>query len=150
MITTLKMGSESSRVVKMCMNPENMPITMLSRTASNFIELIPTRQFNKYVVKFFWSWILQDYQSSGKEKQSHCLVFMPSTKHEITHTHITVVQHEKHDAHAKLLFCKLKPIVLFSFLLPSPYSLLMLLNNLTVRYSSLDVIVFSVICIKSD
>ena len=38
---------------------------------------------------------------------------MPSTKHEITHTHITVVQHEKHDAHAKLLFCKFKPIVLF-------------------------------------
>ena len=84
------------------------------------------------------------YQSSGKEKQSCCLVFMPSTKHEITHTHITVVQHEKHDAHAKLLFCKLKPIVLFSFLLPSPYSLLTLNNNLTVRYSSLGVIVFSV------
>ena len=53
------MGAESSRVVKMCMNPENMPITKWNRTASNFIEPIPTRQFAN-VGEFFWSWILQE------------------------------------------------------------------------------------------
>ena len=55
------MGAESSRVVKMCMNPENMPITKWNRTASNFIEpiAIPTRQFTN-VGEFFWSWILQE------------------------------------------------------------------------------------------
>ena len=149
-ITALKMGSESSRVVKMCTNPENMPITKWSRTASNFIELIPTLHFNKYVGKFFWSWILQDCIKVQEKKNKVVVLSSCPLQNMKLRTLITVVQHEKHDAHAKLLFCKLKPIVLFSFLLPSPYSLLMLLNNLTVRYSSLDVIVFSVICIKSD
>ena len=46
------MGAESSRVVKMCMNPENMPITKRNGTASNFIEPIPTRQFTN-VGEFF-------------------------------------------------------------------------------------------------
>ena len=45
------------------------------------------------------------YQSSGEEeKESRCLVFMSSTKHEIGHFHVVVV-HKKGDARAKLLFC---------------------------------------------
>ena len=44
------------------------------------------------------------YQSSGKEEESRCFVFMSSTKHEIGHFHVVVV-HKKGDARAKLLFC---------------------------------------------
>ena len=32
------------------------------------------------------------YRSSGKEKESHCLVFTSSTKREIRHFHVVVVQ----------------------------------------------------------
>ena len=50
------------------------------------------------------------HQSSGKEKESCCLVF-PSSKREISHFHVIVVQRrqrnvqKKHDERAKLLFC---------------------------------------------
>ena len=47
-----------------------------------------------------------------KRKQSRCLE-LTSTKHEIRHFHILVVQREKHYTHAKLLLCKSKPMVLF-------------------------------------
>ena len=57
------------------------------------------------------------YQSSGKEKESRCLVFTSSTKREIRHFHVVVVQRrqrnvqKKRDARAKLLFCQSqKPI----------------------------------------
>ena len=49
------------------------------------------------------------YQSSGKEEESRCLVFMSSTKREIGHFHVVVV-HQKDDARAKVLFCQSKPI----------------------------------------
>ena len=51
------------------------------------------------------------YQSSGKEKQSCCLVFPSLTKREFRHFHVVVVQQRlrnvqrKRDARAKLLFC---------------------------------------------
>ena len=53
------------------------------------------------------------YQSSGKEKESCCLVFPSSTKREIRHFHIVVVQRRQRNvdkkapraARAKLLFC---------------------------------------------
>ena len=51
------------------------------------------------------------HQSSGKEKESCCLVFPSSTKREISHFHVIVVQRrqrnvqKKHDERAKLLFC---------------------------------------------
>jgi len=35
------------------------------------------------------------YQSSGKEKESRCLVFTFSTKREIRHFHVAVVQCDK-------------------------------------------------------
>ena len=34
-------------------------------------------------------------QSSGKEEESRCLVFMSSTKHEIGHFHVVVVQKQR-------------------------------------------------------
>ena len=51
------------------------------------------------------------YQSSGKEKESCCLVFPSSTKREFRHFHVVVGQRrqrnvqKKRDARAKLLFC---------------------------------------------
>ena len=69
------------------------------------------------------------YQSSGKEKESCCLVFPSSTKREFRrHFHVVVVQRrlrnvqKKRAARAKLLFCLSKPIVFLPFSLPSPSS----------------------------
>ena len=51
------------------------------------------------------------HQSSGKQKESRCLVFTSSTKHEIRHFHVVVVQ-KKRVMHVQsccfanlLLFC---------------------------------------------
>ena len=45
------------------------------------------------VGNFFWIWFLQNiFQSSGKEKESRCLVFTSFTKREIKHFHAVVVQ----------------------------------------------------------
>ena len=57
------------------------------------------------------------YQSSGKEKESCCLVFPSSTKREIRHFHVVVVQRrlrnvqKKGDVRVKLLFCLLNVLV---------------------------------------
>ena len=60
------------------------------------------------------------YQSSGKEKESCYLVFLFSTKREIRHFHVVVVQRrpakkctKKREARAKLLFCPSKPVAFF-------------------------------------
>ena len=72
------------------------------------------------------------YRSSGKEKQSRCLVFTSSTKREIkafSHRSRAVMARKctkKRDARAKLLFCQSKPIVFLPFSLTSPSSLLKL------------------------
>ena len=70
-------------------------------------------------------------QSSGfKEKENCCLVFPSSTKNEIRHFHVAVVQRRQRkvqkmrDARAKLFFCQSKPTGFLPFLLPSPSSLL--------------------------
>ena len=68
-----------------------------------------------YFVKY-WQMFLELnskglYQSSGKEKQSCCLLFGSSTNREFRHFHVVVVQQrlrnvqKKRDARAKLLFC---------------------------------------------
>ena len=62
-------------------------------------------------------------------------MFLSSTKREIRHFHVVVVQEmakkctKEHDARAKLLFCQSKPIGFLAFLLPSPSSLLKLPNT---------------------
>ena len=62
-------------------------------------------------------------QSSGfKEKENCCLVFPSSTKHEIRHFHVAVVQRRQRnvqkmrDARAKLFFCQSKPSWFFAVL----------------------------------
>ena len=68
------------------------------------------------------------HQSTGKEKESCCLLFPSSTKCEIGQFHVVVVQQlqrnkKKRDARAKLLFCLSKRIAFLPFSLPSSSSL---------------------------
>ena len=80
----------------------------LPQTLSRLLHLV-------YFVKY-WQMLLELnskglYQSSGKEKQSCCLVIGSSTNREFRHFHVVVVQQrlrnvqKKGDARAKLLFC---------------------------------------------
>ena len=55
------------------------------------------------VGKFFWSWSLRDYQSSRKEKESRCLVFMFSTKREMRHFHVVVVQRRQRNVQKRVM-----------------------------------------------
>ena len=50
------------------------------------------------------------YQSSGKEKESGCLVLPPSTKREFTHFHVAVVQRRQRNVQKK--WCTYKVAVL--------------------------------------
>ena len=43
------------------------------------------------------------YQSSGKEKESCCLVFPSSTKREISHFHVLVVQQRHRNVHKSVM-----------------------------------------------
>ena len=62
------------------------------RAASNFIALIPSCLIRKCWQIFLVLNSKGLYQSSGKEKESCCLVFLFSTKREIRHFHIVVMQ----------------------------------------------------------
>ena len=59
------------------------------------------------------------YQSSGKRKENGCLVFLSSTKREIRHFHVVVVQRrlrnvpKRRDARANLLFCQFRAVGFF-------------------------------------
>ena len=83
----------------------------------NLIALIPSRSIRQTLATTLNSKGL--YQSSGKENESCCLVFPSSTKREIRHFHVVVVQRrlrnvqKKRDALPKLLFCLSKPIPFF-------------------------------------
>ena len=63
------------------------------------------------------------YQSSGKDKESRCFVFTSSTKREIRHFHVVVVQRrakkctKRRDARAKFgLLFQSTPIAFFTVL----------------------------------
>ena len=80
-------------------------------------------------------------QSSGfKEKENCRLVFPSSTKHEIRHFHVVVVQRRQRnvqkmrDARAKLFFCQSKPTGFLPFLLPSQSSLLKFPRSIIIFY----------------
>ena len=67
------------------------------------------------------------YQSSGNEKEGCCLFFPSSTKREIWHFHVVVVQRRqevyKKSMMHKVLFDQSKPLAFLPFSLPSPSSL---------------------------
>ena len=73
------------------------------RATSN-IYLAYSNSFNSSNVgKFYWSWILRLYESSGKEKESRCLEFTSSTKQEIRHFHVVVVQWRQRNVQISLM-----------------------------------------------
>ena len=56
------------------------------------------------ISKFFCSWILKGlYQSSGKEKESCRLLFTSSTKREIRHFHVVVVQRQQRNVQKRVM-----------------------------------------------
>ena len=106
---------------------------------SNFITLIPTHSIHQMLANLFAVEFCKTVdQSSGKEKESCCLVFMSSTKHEIRHFHIAVVQWQPRNVQKVWCMCKVVvlsiylPIAFFpsSLLLPS---LLLKLPNIMVQ-----------------
>ena len=60
--------------------------------ASNFIALIPSRLLSQMLVNFLELDSKGLYQSSRKEKETCCFGFPSSTKREIRHFHVVVVQ----------------------------------------------------------
>ena len=63
-----------------------------------------------------------EYQSSGKEKESCCLVFPSSTKREIRHFHDVVLQRRQENVQKTVIHvqsCSSKPIAFLLFPLPS-------------------------------
>ena len=76
------------------------------------------------------------YQSSGKEKGSR-LVFTSSTKREIRHLYVVVVQRRQRNLQKRVMhvhkqsccFANLKLLLFLPFSLPSPSSLLKLPND---------------------
>ena len=83
------------------------------RAALNFIALIPSRLIRQMLAKFFLELDSKGlyFKVQEKGKGSCCLVFPSSTKREIRHFHVIVVQRrqrnvqKKRDARARLLFC---------------------------------------------
>ena len=67
-------------------------LTKWIRAASNFIALIPSRLIHQMLANVLELNSKGLHQSSGKEKGSCCLVFPSSTKREIRHFHVVVVQ----------------------------------------------------------
>ena len=61
------------------------------RATSNIIALFPTRSIPQMLTNFLES-NCKILQSSGKEGESRCLVFTSSSKREIRHFHVVVVQ----------------------------------------------------------
>ena len=77
---------------------------------------------------FFWRWILKDCidRSSGREKENRCLVFKSSTKREIRHFQVVVVQRRQRNVRTSVMhmqsccFAYLNLFWSFPFSLPSP------------------------------
>ena len=78
-----------------------------------------------------------------KRKQSRCLVFKSSTKHEIRHFHVKVVQRRQRNVQKSMMhvqsccFVNLNLLIFLTFSLTSPSSLLKLPNlSFVTLYSS--------------
>ena len=104
-------------------------VTATKTSLKSEVALLQTLSHLFHLVKFVrcWQFLLELnskrlYRSSGKEKESLCLVFTSSSKREIRYFHI--VCSRAVTAHAESLFCQSKPIAFLLFSLMSPLSLL--------------------------
>ena len=73
------------------------------RAASNFIALIPSRLISQMLAIFLELNSERLHQSSGKEKESCCFVFLSSTKRGISHFHIVVVQRRQRNVQKSVM-----------------------------------------------
>ena len=69
--------------------------------ALNFMTLILSRLIRQMLAIFLESNSNGLCQRSGKEKESCCLLFPPSTKREIRHFHVIVVQQRGKEMYKK-------------------------------------------------
>ena len=76
------------------------------RAASNFMALIPSRLIRQMLSKGLDLNSKGLYQSSGKEKESCCLVFPFSTKREIKQFHVVVVRRRQRNVQKAWCTCK--------------------------------------------
>ena len=71
--------------------------------ASNFIALIPSRLIRQMLTNFLELNSKGLHQSSGKEKESCCLLVPSSTKREIRQFHVVVVQRRKRNVQRSVM-----------------------------------------------
>ena len=90
-------------------------------------ELIPSRLIRQMLANFLELNSKGLHQSSGKEKESCCLLFPSSTKREIRQFHVVVVQRRQRNVQ-KSVFCLSKSIAFLLYSLPSPSWLRKLTN----------------------
>ena len=67
-------------------------LNRLRRAASNFIGLILSHSIRKILAFFSGVEFFEDFNPSSEKEESRCLVFTSSTKREIRHFHVVVVQ----------------------------------------------------------
>ena len=113
--------------------------------ALNFMTLILSRLIRQMPVNFFGVDSKGLCQSSGKEKESCCLVFPSSTKREIRHFHVVVVQRRQRNVQKSVMHVQncgvanLNVLLFLLFLLPSPSSDLKLpINKITRPYTKMN------------
>ena len=71
--------------------------------ASNFIMLIPSRLICQMLAFFLELHSKGQYKSSGKQKESCVLVFPSTTKHEIRHFQVVVMQQQLWNAQKSMM-----------------------------------------------
>ena len=78
----------------------------LPQTLSRLFHITCISFNSSKVSKFFWSWILKDgIKVQEKKKQSCCRVYPSSTKREIRHFHVVVVQLRQNKEMNKKAWC---------------------------------------------
>ena len=91
--------------------------------------LVPYSSVRQTLAIFFCSWILRLYQSSGKEKESHCLAITYPTKREIRTFHVEVEQRRRRNVQESVMHVQSCSFAL-PFSLTTPSSLLKLPDTL--------------------
>ena len=105
------------------------------RATSTFSALISSRLIRTNVGNFLELNSTGQYQSSGKQKESCCVVFPSSTKREIRHFHVAPATTAKKCIQKSVMhvqsccFANINLLLFFLFSLPSPSSLLKLPNE---------------------
>ena len=136
-------GGEGTRLFNIRELKQQRRRRLRKRQLKSEVALLHTLLYLFQLVQFVKCWqILLElnsktpYQSSGKDKESPCLVFTSSTKREIRHFHVVVMQRrakkctKRREARAKFgLLFQSKPIAFLPFSFTSPSSLLKLPNQ---------------------